>query len=1067
MQEFVQACLNLGSPQRHAEAEQCLLALRASPSGVDLALQILQTANQSQLVLFHASLLLRDAAIRQFSLQRSNLLLKTLLDLSQQRNRATGADAMLQTCAALFKRAFVENSMDVNAQIVDCAVGMLNQPNLTWHGAKLVLYILWEFSITTGRTTALGQAMDFHLKCGRAFHDSQFLLRLFVKCAQVLWSSSQNEDTDTLVTLLDVLDVVLNWPFAMFQSSSVQSDNKRIDPGREWQFLLGQDFIQALLGFLHRHSTHRVIKARVHQLLLSLCCLSGTVFGNEPVTATQLLIAHSLEMCKIGFALVSQSSNKPLNEDEEDSDLLDGCLIVSRALTIPRLDLLVTLVQQFPQLVPLTLSISEQCRALCLERRIAYAKHVLGEAMTSLLTVWVLLSTRDNLPMEIRQSTYQIFASLLETKLVAAPVESMGEDEDDEDGEEDDEENNGDEFLHDLASLARVNLGKSLQLVSSCLKQHPILAYTPEARCESMSFQVELVARILADPDEGETPELPVAVLRSTVEDRQVGFQAALELLQVFQRETTVNLNQVSPFLSETMLRAVRIWTATYLYSEQQHAIAEFAPFTQANSQIAAEIQQTIVHCACIHLQHFGGEERVGRASVALLQTVAARRIGNAYAIANCRAWQDLFQAYIASLKSSKWTPLHLVSAASHGSLVGVLTSTCSNVHEFNTVIFAPLYDRLQRTKRSGSDAVRLAELFRGVAKSQVDNSDVAYRVRECIAASLKEILALCGENDQDVLLSVLSVFSDFCEVHLSLCESALIPEIYSTCAILVQMFAASFQRVQVVSTAHEIELEFKAESLNKVLKLLISLSDRNYLDFSGSDTTNNGAEDDPSNVVLLGINTILPLVGVEMFQLSTVVNSFFDLVCGMCRLRAEYVSQLPTPLFASIVRSMNFGFQHHDAKIQRACLESIASLCKAQTDSSALAQQLQVMPNLFFDWQVALLELVMTSTDMVGSTLDCVASALLAATWCSPQSFTQAVNQVCTKAMSQKREGPLIDPNVEQQRLSVLQQTLSNEFSKLFQGVRIEGGDRTDKKRFSSNVQAFAKTVRGFVFVM
>ncbi|KAH9260168.1 hypothetical protein BASA82_001169, partial [Batrachochytrium salamandrivorans] len=435
MESFYQACLGLGTSGGHVESEALLLSLRASPTGCELALGVLQTSpasfpsKQYELIVFHASLLLRDCAIRQYSLGRTNLLVEQLLRLSllTSSNKRT-VEAMLQTVAALYKRAFLDNDKSGNMQVMQLVLNWLDLHR--WHASKVLLYLVWEFSITTGRTTALGQTMDFHIHCSRLFHD-QFLQQVFVSTSQSLWGGKNIGKDEEDGMLLDVLDACLNWPFEMFAPGATAQQPqqqafaaRRIDPGPQWRLLLvaDQSFLKQMARYLHSQ-LHAELARRIRQLLLLLCSLSGSVFASQ-----QEQVDHSLHLCQIGFELAT-------GEESNSDHALDGCLMVSRALTFPNLDLLVPLVQQFPGLLPLTLGVARQCLATCTRDKVSYNHTLMGEALTGLLTVWVLLSTRANLPDNLRAAVGTVFAALVELKTLAAPVESL--DDDDQDGDED------------------------------------------------------------------------------------------------------------------------------------------------------------------------------------------------------------------------------------------------------------------------------------------------------------------------------------------------------------------------------------------------------------------------------------------------------------------------------------------------------------------------------------------------------------------------------------------------------------------------------------------------------
>jgi ABC-type transporter Mla MlaB component len=329
--------------------------------------------------------------------------------------------------------------------------------------------------------------------------------------------------------------------------------------------------------------------------------------------------------------------------------------------------------------VALSLAVARQSLACCEQRRVSFRRTLLKEALSSLLTVWVLLVSRA-LPVVIQTGALELFSSLVHAGLAAAPLECDQEEEEEEDDHQDG--GDGDEFLQDLACLARVNLSASLALLLQVMEHHRTAQTAPEVRCESVSFLVELLAMILADPDEGETPQLPQVVAAST---DNMPVRASLVLLETFQLESG-SLHTVSPLLSETLLRSIKLWTESYLYAPDLPPL--FHRFSSPASREAEEILRFLVQCACVHLQQFGAEERVGKAAVALLESVSRKRaVNSVWVIKTCSAWRDVVTAHLASLKDPTWAPMQLVSAVSHGDLLRVLTNACSDAGKVKSVL--------------------------------------------------------------------------------------------------------------------------------------------------------------------------------------------------------------------------------------------------------------------------------------------------------------------------------------------------------------------------------------------
>jgi len=116
------------------------------------------------------------------------------------------------------------------------------------------------------------------------------------------------------------------------------------------------------------------------------------------------------------------------------------------------------------------------------------------------------------------------------------------------------------------------------------------------------------------------------------------------------------------------------------------------------------------------------------------------------------------------------------------------------------------------------------------------------------------------------------------------------------------------------------------------------------------------------------------------------------------------------------------------------------------------------------FDFVAEILELVVMSADI--SALDAAASALLNLARCDQQAFASAVDVTLAKASSHRREGVLVDPVAENSRVQTLVQVMRTQFEMLFEGVKIQGADRMDRRKLSSNLTAFVREVRAYVVI-
>lgn len=1130
---FAAACRNLGSPAHHLDAERALISLRSSPQAIETALNVLNSLKEDEVSCFHAAMLLRDSALRQYQSrgpETSIVLLNQCLDLSAQRDLRTSGgsagDALLQACAAIFKRSFLENPsrkafIERVAQMVCC------QPT-EYHGCRLMLHLVWEFSMNSNQSTWLGQSLEFHGKCARDF-TSSFLRDIFQLMVAQLSDQSQHS-VDMYGCLLDLIEEILLWPFDRYHvkeelpsggvavtplvpidyragTHQVRNSQKIISLPPSWAFVIESapgiiSNLSKLYQTLNTSPIEQQVKFKCRQVIHSF----SKITGKNIMDATSRL-GYCRLMTKIGYVLCETAFSKG-----DVNELADGCSTVSRVLLVQPWEVVLGSDEFIGTFAQLTQAVSGLMRQRTASRCGEDPFKIVGESLQELLSVWVIWissSYQANLPLDaqasIKQHSSIVFEHVVQTELMLAKFRVSIQNE----CEEEEEEEENDETLSDLASIARANLHLSLPFMMKSLEEFKRGANgcSAETLAEQLGFLVELIACILADPDEGETSIIPRQVLEyshqcQTSGNNDLVVAASGALLNMFEGETKNQSPIMSPLLSRLFLGSVRRWVASYLlpdqhlYSNAAHEEEYHSKNYGSDLSLTASIRNSfmtgdqpryylefLVRLTFQHLIRFGNEESVTESAIQLLQVLSLKNKGSS------PAWSELAMSNIQSMHTENWAPFDTISGKCHGDLNKVLMNTLPDGDKFDHACFAPCSSRFKRTleqlhqtpsSTGVGHARRICDILCGLSRGWITGNDMSKHVRERLLSILPELcylLQISTQNnqmaDESLLHGVLQVFVDFTETQLCVCEAETIPFIFNHSKKVIEMLAEQQAKLMAIErqqakneNALEEMMENRAESLNQILRLLIALTDRSAIDFSSADQDDVvSTEQDSSHIILMCIDIVLPLFSDEMFRYSTLLDKYFNLICTLCRTRPAYVLNLNDKLFGHICQALLFGCDHYETKIQRWCFESLASLSRYHHDrgSSHFSSQSLVYQLLLKMFTVV----VFTSVD--SSNLEPASLCILNLVMCSErqQVVIESMDAILSLCREQKREASaLVDPQAEEARIQTLVNVLQLQFSKLFEGVRVHGGDRHDRKKFADNLKKFVSQVRGYVLL-
>ncbi len=326
---FVQVCEKL---QRgaNAQTEGLLLDFRRSPTAINTALELISSHSCSKYVKFQASLLLKNAAVEQWSLlssgDRIDLRKKLLEILMNSSHDRSVWRQLVQALAILWKRGWFDQDQGVVQAKNDLfshiksmltpsqgqQTGMMSRSVI---GLRLLISLVEEFSSI--KASAIGLPFGFHRECHSSFEQAglqeafnmgtMVLNSLGVKATAAGSGPWSAQDDELLRVCLELMESCLSWDFqsggnatSTFQRESAMMfskmhvtlrTNQKICPGKAWSgTLVDSNLIDSLFGLYGAVRSTSVgscgsgTKDSAHlirQLLILLSGLNGNVFSGS------------------------------------------------------------------------------------------------------------------------------------------------------------------------------------------------------------------------------------------------------------------------------------------------------------------------------------------------------------------------------------------------------------------------------------------------------------------------------------------------------------------------------------------------------------------------------------------------------------------------------------------------------------------------------------------------------------------------------------------------------------------------------------------------------------------
>ncbi|KAH9500213.1 Exportin-4 [Bulinus truncatus] len=728
---FGQAPPDLVTREQRQAAQDIILNFRKTHMPYALCQYILEHS-KNDYALFQAATTIKEAIIKDWALLgpdtveslRSFLLRYITNHITLQKVSFVNTlqsyvrEQILQTVAVILKRATLDKKGKSCDGLFEDVSALISSGNITMQlvACSMLTSLLNEYSYTN-RTSTVGLTWEFHMKCKRAFEQSD-LKQVFMFTLKVLNeieaqpSPLSREATAFLNRILSIAEQVLSWEFTTRGGSIHQAycsnPNASLKPPAGWKDVLLEKSTLSL--FFRIHQKARFNSEMAHhslQCLVQLASLNGIVFTEE--TCHQYLTQY-IE----GFLHMLSQIDLQEYENFGVACIFKNLLLVFTIQNFNSLD--VVLFKSFLQtLTTLTCNIG---RLAVQEESMHKDNTIYMESYEKLLESWTRLTMEvDSLPPgSLISSATQVFNSYMQCHLAPPdgirPTNIDDSEEDIDETEEDDRYKFSDQ-LWSIGSLGRIIPEHSVPLLSKILEdrvaqisnhlhrlqQQREMVSSHETTVdlsglhslqEDIHWAILVTGNLLADGDEGETPSIPSSIMKYSIgQSKFIDLNLTLKMLsspgqklesahemnvdpvirlitavfrmcEVENRAIEAKLNDfLSPQVGSTIMWFLERWSDAYLlHDEMEYAEMSLALATSFGMDTDG-VRWTvnfILQKIVATLSVWGSEPQLISDTLELLIDMAEQRSRATYVTQSEVLWK------LATLESNQEPPLSMLS---------------------------------------------------------------------------------------------------------------------------------------------------------------------------------------------------------------------------------------------------------------------------------------------------------------------------------------------------------------------------------------------------------------------
>ena len=592
---FEAATTSLNDSKKRAEAEAYLKALRLENDVYRFYLSVLEMKNVP-VQQFHAASGLGIWAMENYSIDTVKLLKdirSSLVQLLSDDMVHFVREELAQVVALITKRSWMDEAEHDKLEFLSLVYSLLEgTEHLKFNGLVIISALCNEFS--SDKASSVGLPREFHLYTRQIFQDKLFdIFTRIIGLMHGIIQSYREEQKILLKLCFSTVEKFISWDFVndvtipkhLLNTSDDDVSSWSVGLPKEWTDQIAREEILQL--FLKGHSLLGADRDKSRQCFIQLACISGDSFQENSSFLPGFV--------QILLGLINQFLLTSINRDSTDEhELLAITQITTRLFNNHHLEKFGA-IPDFTKLLEELGKTSLFVTSLCTTDD----DDPFIESLDDILDVWAgLIQDMELLDSQKRSMNEGFQFSMPNLLALITNISSAlwsdyvnfilrfseanaYKDEDDQHGFKDQ-----DMYLESLtnsAIIGRMNphasVGKLLELLSprAELLDQILSAGTLDARLpvlfEQIHWIIMLSGHFLADPPIGETPLIPMSILKYS--KSQGGFmedpivvlcKVVFHFLEILKVEPgTPKFDICSPALVETLFWFIKRWSRTYL----------------------------------------------------------------------------------------------------------------------------------------------------------------------------------------------------------------------------------------------------------------------------------------------------------------------------------------------------------------------------------------------------------------------------------------------------------------------------------------------------------------------
>lgn len=615
---------------------------------------------------------------------------------------------------------------------------------------------------------------------------------------------------------------------------------------------------------------------------------------------------------------------------------------------------------------------------------------------------------------------------------------------------------------------------------------------------EDIHWIILVTGYLLADDAQGETPLIPSEVMEYSIHHAtEVDINSTLQVLgspgekassipgcnrtdsvirllsavlrtsEVESRATRASLTSLlSPQMGKDIVWFLRRWAKTYLLVEEklygQISIplsTAFGVDTEGAKWIVGYLLEKVIN----NLSVWSSEPELANDTVELLVTLVEKR-ERANIVVQCENWWNLAKQF-----ASRSPPLHLLSSSVQRTLMKALVlggfahMDSDTKQQYWTEVLHPLQQRflslinqenfpqISQDEAVKREIVATLEALCGIAEAtQIDNVASLFSFLMDFLSSCIGLMEVYRNTPETINL-IIEVFVEVAHKQICYLGESKSMKLYEACLTLLQVYSKNNVGRKRCDVAAE---EDQYQDLLLIMELLTNLLSKEFIDFSDTDEVFRGQELGPgaggrsvsaADVVLFGVNIVLPLMSQDLLKFPSLCNQYYKLITFICEIFPEKIPQLPEELFTSLMFSLELGMTSMSSEVSQLCLEALSPLAEQCAKTQEKDTPLFIATRHFLKLVFDMLVLQKHNTEMTVAAGEALYTL------------------VC---LHQTEYSELVESLLSTQRDAVIYQRLVDAFNKLTASSTPPSMDRKQKVAFLKSLEEFVANVGGLLCV-